>query len=331
MRIALFVLLLSIATPLASAQDRVLAHLPSERRAEMLSALRLELAARGTLLEDERPYQAGASLESMREAANARGATHVVWVRFPTGVLGPAELLVLDVTRSDAAHGMTPQAWDVVDPRVVAVLAGSLIDATSTAEPAPPAAEVLPESPTVVTRVEAAPAISDEPLVLSEPELDPRTARRFSLSAGFGGAHRSSPTSSTELESTAMHLTFYGRMSEWASIGLRAQLSAIGASSLEGFLITGAIGVPSILVSFREPLGTAAMLELGVHAEGGFYLYGRNVSEWSFGVSVGAVVNLELGAHQGISLDYTLAMFGFGDLGANAWGSFTLDYVARWD
>lgn len=333
-RLLLSFLLLLGPTPVA-AQWTVLPHLPVERRAEMMAALRLELAGRATVLEPNAGFDPEVTVAALRDAAGRVGATHVVWVTFPTGVLSPAEVRVLDLSRADAAHGMTPQAWDVVEPRVVAVLLGSLMDAASVPSVAAPpvAVATAPETIPSPPPDDAPPTPPGDALVLDEPALlaDPRAARRFSVSFLTGVSYRTIPGAADEPSSFVTTMAFYGRMNEWASIGLRVQGSGIGYSDLEGFTATGVIAAPSLMVSFREPLGTVAMLELGVHAEPGLYFYGRNVGQWSFGLGVGAFANLDLGAHNAITLDFTLSTFGFGEVGPQFWGSLALGYTYRWD
>ncbi len=335
--------LLVFALPAAVRADDVvvLVLFPSERRAEMTAALRLELAGRATLVEDPAIDGQEATASALRALAEAHGATHVVWVVFPTGVLGPAEIRVLDLARPAPAHATTPEAWDVVDARVVAVLASSVMDASTSTSALPAAAPALPAAAPVTPDVAPTPALAPapppEPIALeTDPEdevetpTDPRAARHFSLVLGPSFAHVSAPGQPTRL-GPATDLAFYARLTEWASVGVRLRLGGVGFSSLEGVLVSGAVGVPSILVSFREPLGTAAMVELGVHAEGGFFFYGRNASEWSFGLGVGAMATVELGAQQGIQIDYTLDLYGFGTTGSYGWGALTLAYVLRFD
>ena len=124
-------------------------------------------------------------------------------------------------------------------------------------------------------------------------------------------------------------------MSEWASLGLRLRLN-VGASSIEGAILYGSIALPSIALSFRESLGTAAAIEIGVHAEGGLYVDWmssrvRGADELSFGLGGGAFATLELGAANGLQLDYTISVYGLGGTATRTWGSGTLSYVHRWD
>lgn len=319
-------------------QWTVLPHLPGERRAEMTAALRLELAGRATLLEPEAAFDPEITTAALRERAAAAGATHVVWISFPGGVLAPAEVRVLDLARSDAAHGMTPQAWDVVEPRVVAVLVGSLMDAAA-APPALPSEVIDPAPPTEPappppTPVEAAPPEEEPPAA----PADTRAARRYSIGFLTGWSYRSVPDLSN-YDSFSTTVSFYGRASEWLSLGVRLQITGIGVStyvasdgtSSTEVGVNGVVGAPSLMVSFREPLGTVAMLELGVHAEPGLYFYARSISQWSFGLGVGAFANLDLGVHNAITLDFTVSAFGFGEVGAQFWGALSLGYTYRWD
>ena len=334
--------LLMVATLLVPAgvladERLVLAHLPIERRAEIMAALRVELAGRATLLEGDAPTDE-ATDASMR--ASAADATHVMWIAFPGGMLEPAEVRVLDVARTSAARARTPQAWDVVDPRVVAVLAASLL------EPAPPIVVITPvaEAPPapVPAPPEAAPAPpASEPapsaLALAEPQLGgPRPPRTFSLWLGLGVAHTTRPgLPSSSLVLGTGQAAFYARLTEWASIGLRLRVAG-GASSIEGAIIEASIGAPSLAVSFREPLGTAAMIELGVHAEGGLFVSWqenrtRGEDQLSFGIGAGAFVALELGAANGLLLDYTIEIYGLGGVDTWLWGAATLAYLHRWN
>jgi hypothetical protein len=128
---------------------------------------------------------------------------------------------------------------------------------------------------------------------------------------------------------------FYARVSEWASIGLRLRGGG-GASSIGGAMLEASIGAPSLAVSFREPLGTAAMIELGVHAEGGLFVSwqeNRIVGEdqLSFGIGVGAFATIELGAANGLMLDYTIEVYGLGGVDTWLWGAATLAYLHRWN
>lgn len=335
---ALFVVTLALPSA-ASAQDwRVLARLPEERRAEVLAALRVELAGRATVTEGEAP---GDEPTDAAMRAQAGGFTHVAWVVFPGGILAPAEVRVLDVSRASAARAMTPQAWDVVDPRVVAVVAASLLEPGAevapierASAPAPTAPVEAPPSPAPVAPVLAEPARAE----LAEPELGrPRAARTFSLWLGLGVAHTenhpSLPPSATVggMGQTA----FYARVGEWASLGLRLRASG-GYSSIEGGIVQASVGLPSVMISHRVPLGTAATLELGVHAEGNLYLdwvENRRIGSdnLSFGLGIGAFAVLELGRANGIALDYTVELYGLGGVDTWLWGSATLSYVGRWD
>lgn len=343
----LLVLSMVLAVPAsARAEDAiaeratVLARLPIERRAEVAAALRVELAGRATLLVGEAPSDE-ATDASMR--AEAAGATHVMWIVFPGGMLEPAEVRVLDVARTSAARARTPQAWDVVDARVVAVLAASLLEPAPPIVVLPPAQEQAapPPSAPPPSPVEAAPAPETEPavpaLALTEPKLgQAREARTFSLWLGAGIAHTTQPGLPPDALLSANQSAFYARMSEWASIGLRLR-GSFGASSIEGAMVTMAIGLPSFAASFRESLGSAAAIELGVHLEGSLYfswVENRVVGEdeLSFGLGVGAFVALELGAANGLALDYTLEVYGLGGgVDTWLWGSATLSYVHRWN
>ncbi len=332
----------------ASAQDwRVLARLPEERRAEVLAALRVELAGRATVAEGEAP---GDEPTDAAMRAQAGGFTHVAWVVFPGGILAPAEVRVLDVSRASAARAMTPQAWDVVDPRVVAVVAASLLEPgaevapieqaeESASAPAPSEPADSPAAPSSARAPSPPPAapVLPEPAhaALVEPELGRgQRARTFSLWAGLGIAHRNG-SGLRETVSSTVQLALYARLSDWASIGLRLR-PGFGYSSIEGALVTGSVGLPSFAVSFREPLGTVAAIELGVHAEGNLALEWRENPTWrenrlSFGLGVGAFAVLELGRANAIALDYTVEVYGLGGVEAWVWGSATLSYVGRWD
>jgi hypothetical protein len=322
------------------ADARVLARLPRERRAEMMAALRVELAGRGTLVEGE---ALGDDATDAAVRADAGDATHIVWVVFPGGLLAPPEVRVLDVTRSSAARAMAPQAWDVVEPRVVAVVAASLLDASeapgaaSTAEAAPEVAptDLAPDEPTPTAP--GVPAlVTPEPLALAPPARVARPARRFSLWLGVGVAHSRQPWRLVpEDVGATTQLAFYARMSEWASLGLRLR-AWFGFSSIEGAGVLGSIGLPSILVGFRESLGTAAAIELGVHAEGYLSLdWAENrhsgADRLSFGLGAGAFVALELGRANGLALDYTIEIYGLGGTETWSFGSATLSYVHRWE
>lgn len=321
-----------VAPSAACAQEAtVLAIFPAERRAEMTAALRLELAGRATLVEDS-AIDASAETTELRAIAEARGATHVVWVVFPTGLLGPAEVRVLDVSRSAPAHATTPEAWDVVDARVVAVLASSVMDPAriepAVVEPAPPA---VVETRVVVstTAASAAPVVVPPTESEAVEPRDPRAARRFSIVVGPSFTHLTSDGAS------ALGLTydfaFYARLTEWASLGTRLRIGQGSFTNAEATRVHAGLGVPSLLVSFREPIGTSAMIELGVHAEGGLFFYGHDANRWSFGFGAGATMTLELGSGQGIQLDYTVDFFGFETSELLGWGALTLAYVGRFD
>ncbi|MBX3273883.1 MAG: hypothetical protein KF729_26700 [Sandaracinaceae bacterium] len=346
MKILVLALAAATAAPAAARADelRVLARLPMERRAEMISALRVEVAGRAELLEGEALGDEPAGTGAMRAEARARDATHVVWVVFPSGALAPAEVRVLDVSRTSAAHAMTPQAWDVVDARVVAVLAASLLESEepshgrAAATPAPPASsEPAPEPPPSVTRASAtlAPAApADAPALDPEPARG-RRPRTFSLWFGVGLAHTQLPHVAGSQLTMSNQLAFYGRVAEWAALGLRLRGGA-GYSSVEGALVQANFGLPSIALSFRESLGTAATLELGLHAEGGFYVDWREnrlvgQDRLGFGLGGGVFATLELGAAHGVLLDYTFEVYGLGGSDAWTWGAATLAYVHRWD
>ncbi|MCZ7687149.1 MAG: hypothetical protein M5U28_53775 [Sandaracinaceae bacterium] len=201
---------------------------------------------------------------------------------------------MLDVSRASAARAMTPQAWDVVDPRVVAVVAASLLEPGAEVAPIEAAEEgasapaprepvdspAAPSSARAPSPPPAAPVLPEPAhAALVEPELGrAQGARTFSLWAGLGIGHRNG-SGLRESVSFTVQLAFYARLSDWASIGLRLR-PGFGYSSIEGALVTGSVGLPSFAVSFREPLGTAAAIELGVHAEGNLALEWRENPTW---------------------------------------------------
>ncbi|UJR81430.1 hypothetical protein [Sandaracinus amylolyticus] len=315
----------------ARADERVvLVRLPAERGAEMTSALRLELAGRAAMIEGAPLEGEDPTVTAMRDEARAAGATHVVWVVFPSRVLAPAEVRVLDVARAAPAHAMTAQAWDVVDARVVAVLAASLVEAAHE-EPVivVPATVVDPEP---VTPPPVAAAVEEPAPQLDEPELGAsRRPATFAFSiAGLGLAHR---FDGEDPRLVMGQIAFYGRVSEWAAIGLRFR-GGMGWSSIEGAVFQGTFGVPSIAVSFRIPLGSVAALEMGMHAEGGLYVQAVEAPTEelvAFGIGAGAFLTLELGRHNALMFDYSIDAYGFDRSRPSMQGALTLSYQYRWD
>ena len=156
-----------------------------------------------------------------------------------------------------------------------------------------------------------------------------RIARRFSLLVGAGFSHGDVSASFTP------EVGFYGRLTEWASIGLRLR-GWVGASSLEGAGLALSLAVPSVRLHFREDLSSWASLEVGVHVEGGLALDWRETrvvgsDVLRFSVGVGAFVTLELGEVSSVCLDYTLTASGLGGTSVSLEGAATLSYVARFD
>ncbi|MFO0710488.1 MAG: hypothetical protein U0353_11650 [Sandaracinus sp.] len=156
-----------------------------------------------------------------------------------------------------------------------------------------------------------------------------RSVRRFSLLAGAGFSHGDSG------ESFSPELGFYGRLTDWASIGLRLR-GGLGVSSLEGTSVGLALAAPSVRLHFREDLSWWASLELGLHVDGGLALDWRESRRVGsdrvlFGLGVGAFVTLELGEVSSVCLDYTLTSYGLGGTDVTLQGSVTLSYVARFD
>lgn len=199
-----------------------------------------------------------------------------------------------------------------------------------------PAANTDPRVAEVETDLAASPSDADAvgARALDEPIPEGvfvgRRARRFSLLAGAGFG-----VQETSGDSFLPELGFYGRVSDWASIGMRMRF-AIGVSSIEGARLRLALALPSVRVHVREDLSSFATLELGVHAEGGLAL------EWvedrrfgadtlSFGLGAGVYATIELGDVSGITLDAWMMSYGLGGTTVSTEMGATLSYVMRFD
>ncbi len=213
------------------------------------------------------------------------------------------------------------------DVRLALVVAMLAVAAPAQADEHPIAAGEAP----VAEGEHAVPEAPDDPPAAAYDDMRPpgRTARRFSLLVGMGLSHGDVGAS------WFPDVGVYGRLTDWASIGLRVH-GWVGASSIDGALLRLALAVPSVRVHFREDLASWATLELGVHADGGLAL------DWSetrrlggdallFGLGAGAFVSLELGEVSGVTLDYTMMAYGVGGTDVRTEASVTLSYTARWD
>lgn len=140
----MFVLVLSPSFVRADAQavddaeHDVLVLLPVERREEMLLALRLELARPGTF----RSEDLVANEPSVARLARVRGRSEslTIWVEFERGLLAPPTLWLFHRESGEARSAVLPSAYDVLEPRVLALFAHSLLDA-------PPARQDVPRDP----------------------------------------------------------------------------------------------------------------------------------------------------------------------------------------
>ncbi len=157
-----------------------------------------------------------------------------------------------------------------------------------------------------------------------------RRARRFSLLAGAGFGVQDGAG-----DSILPELGFYGRVSDWVSIGLRMR-GRVGHSSIEGAHVRLALAMPSVRVHMREDLSSFVSLELGVHAEGGLafdWIENRafGADSLSFGLGAGVYGTLELGDISGITLDAWMMAYGLGGTNTSIEMGATLSYVVRWD
>lgn len=312
----------------------VLVVLPEARHEAMLAALRVELAGQARVIEGACPSE-GCTTTSVRVAAEAQGAVQVVWVTFPQGEIAPAEVRVMRITSLHAREAMLPSAWDVVEPRVMAAVAANLV---ASSEPSPEARLPLTASDVtldVAPTSEPVPPSTPEP---TEPEPTPSEPTPsesdapgpFTIQVGFGYGHRHAPGMEARMTGAPLTIAFYGQLTEWAAIGIRLR-GGIGASSIEGVTGSGLIGVPSMMLTLHEQLSETLAIRWGVHVEGGLNFYGRDFSTWSFGLGVGAYATLEIGAHEGIQIDYDINMYGFGERGAFFDGMGSLNYVHRFE
>ncbi len=312
----------------------VLVVLPEARHEAMLAALRVELAGQARVIEGACPSE-GCTTTSVRVAAEAQGAAQVVWVTFPQGEIAPAEVRVMRITSLHAREAMLPSAWDVVEPRVMAAVAANLV---ASSEPSPEAAALPSPGPEVtVQRVQASEPVvaSAPPVPTPEPTPEPTPSESdapgpFTLQVGFGYGHHHAPGREAQVTGVPLTLALYGQLTEWAAIGIRLR-GGIGASSIEGVVGGGLVGVPSLMLTLHEQLTETLGIRWGVHVEGGLNFYGKDFSTWSFGLGVGAYVTLEVGPQMGFQLDYDINMYGFGERGAFFDGMGSLSYVHRFE
>lgn len=318
--------------------------LPDARHEAMASALRLELAARGAVVETE----VGGAPAGV-EPGDWRGrATHVGWVSLEGGALAGAEVVVVAVRSSRVARARVSHAWDLVEPRAVSVLVASLVDELSS-DDAPSADDASSEGTRASTgsdsspvserasadgagangagsraedHLEVAAAKADEPCSLCE---------RFTFFSGIGPIWTRADGRWTR--SSTLELGLYGRVSPWVSIGVRIAGGG-GYSSVQGGFVDMRIAAPSVLVSRRIRLGRVLILELGVHAEGALYMdYAQHAAPesnlLSFGVSAGAILGLDFGERHGLRIDATMGVHGLGGTETATIGAATLLYVRR--
>lgn len=318
--------------PSAQAQQSdlptVMVVLPEARHDAMLAALRVELAGEAHVLEGI--CETECTLASLRVMAEARGASQVVWVTFPQGVIAPAELRVARVASTRAREAMLPSAWDVVEPRVVAAVAANLVASSEpTPEPAPAHASELPQfvpSDAPIASPGPTPAVAEPEPASSESDAP----GPFTIQVGFGYGHRHAPGLDAQMTAVPLTLAFYGQLTEWAAVGVRLR-GSFGYSSIEGFGGSGLIGVPSLMLTLHEQITPTLGIRWGTHVEGGLNFYGSNFRTWSFGLGVGAYMTLEVGPRMGFQIDYDINMYGFGERGAFFDGMGTLNYVGRFE
>jgi hypothetical protein len=204
-------------------------------------------------------------------------------------------------------------------------------EATENAAPAleaTPAPEPRGDSPDAVDAVDAVDAANDL-ADDSERRLSCGLCSDFVLQAGLSFTYGPASTRGVRGE-----LAFYARLNGWASVGLRFSGGG-GYSSVEGGLVDGVIGAPSVMVSHRIPLRRPSFgVELGVHAEAAIGLSfterNREDDAVAFGLGVGAFAAFELGRSHGIAIDYTFSTFGMGGRSVRNQGALSLLYTRRW-
>lgn len=160
-----------------------------------------------------------------------------------------------------------------------------------------------------------------------------RPPRMFRLSFGMGVSHGWTEGRDTTW-GLSSPISFYVRTVDWLSIGLRIA-GGFGYSSIEGAIVDVSFGLPSLALSFRESLGTAAALEVGMHADLGMQIFFRENAPYSdtnrvrFGPAMGVFAILELGVANGLMLDYTVEAYGLDGVDFQILGHATLSYVLR--
>lgn len=206
----------------------------------------------------------------------------------------------------------------------------TLASSTAHAQDVRPAMEAAPDDDAARSLDSPIEGRADERLE-DEGVFTGRRARRFSLLIGMGFTAQEGGMG----QSVLPELGFYGRLSEWASIGLRLRGGA-GYSSLIGANVRLALAMPSVRVHFREDLGSFATIEVGVHADGGLAIQWFEDRSFggdrlSFGLGAGVYTTLELGDVHAISLDASMMAYGLGGTDVSIEMGATLSYVVRWD
>ncbi len=148
----------------AAAQPRgsnVVVFLPEHRRTIVQGAFRVELSGDDTRLEFRDLSSMGSDLGA--HSHNARQlieqSTFVVWIEFPSGLLAPAELRVQGPTDAAPRYAMLPLAYDLTEPRLIAITAATLLDYVAAEPPAHetnPPMEATVQSAEVVATAEPA-------------------------------------------------------------------------------------------------------------------------------------------------------------------------------
>lgn len=106
----------------------VVVFLPEHRRTVVQGAMRVEFTAANAQVEFRELRTMGDDLaaRSSRARTLVDSEAFVVWVEFPSGILAPAELRVQGPLDDAPRFAMLPLAYDLTEPRLIAITASTL-------------------------------------------------------------------------------------------------------------------------------------------------------------------------------------------------------------
>lgn len=311
-----------------TARLRLLVHLPPDGRLDpMARELRLELAGRAELLIPPVTDDA----EAVALAVWGAAPTHVASISLDEGPLDHAspddtrvaEVLVRDVGQDRIARTHTSQPWELVDPRVVAVLVGGMLDELMRPAPAPAPLRSSPQAPSHTTTEANVRSAPDRPRESPDRRRLCTRCERFSFFAGIGAIVKL-----TDVALLSQEVGFYAQLTHWLALGFR-----VGMDSIEE-VEQWRVGAPSVLASYRIALDRSTALELGAHVEPTLVILmpGSFASNHSLRLglilSAGAIIGLDIGRH-GLRADLTAGALVVGTPASQGFVALAFHYIRR--